>query len=249
MSDIKKLFVEFIQDILKDDPKNSKSFPIKRETPENRRFLQLRVLLRGVVPSVWRSFVVPSDFTFYDLHEILQIIMDWKNNYLYEFIVKDGTRYRTLSSLKDNISYCTNDEAANYDLSYLKREGMKCKYTYNLGDSWVHEIVVQNLDYKSTSKQLVFILSGERKAPPEDCGGIYGYYDIIDAIEEQDKDNELLEKFGKYDPEYFPIDLYNTKLAAMFGENEKAEQSNVANNKNTKKTVTKKDAAKKSTKE
>jgi hypothetical protein len=49
-------------------------------------------------------------------------------------------------------------------------------------------------------------LEGARACPPEDCGGIWGYADFVDAIQNPDHEQheELLEWVGgRFDPERF----------------------------------------------
>ncbi|MDR2439942.1 MAG: plasmid pRiA4b ORF-3 family protein [Planctomycetaceae bacterium] len=192
---------------------------VKDSKPEDRRFLQLKVTLKGIEPPIWRTFVMLNTLTFLDLHMILQEIMGWEHCHPYEFTIGTG---RNAQSLGGAPSYWGIDEgdqgkAVEFNLTFLKRKGMKFTYTYDFGDSWVHEIVVMDSDYNYSGEQPVWLLSGERNCPPEDCGGVYGYYDILEALKNPEEQNEILDWLGDYDPEYFSLDAHNTKLTRIFG--------------------------------
>ena len=51
--------------------------------------LQLKVQLEGINPLIWRTFQIDQTETFFDLHEILQIVMGWENAHLFEFQIKE----------------------------------------------------------------------------------------------------------------------------------------------------------------
>jgi hypothetical protein len=190
----------------------------KDSKPEDRRFLQLKVTLKEIKPAIWRTFVMPNTMTLLDLHRILQEIMGWEHCHLYEFTV--GTRPYTQSFTSKSNYFGIDDNlenAAEFDLTFLKQKGMKFTYTYDFGDSWVHEIVVINSDYNYSGDPPVFVLAGERKCPPEDCGGVYGYYEILEALKNPKEQSEILDWVGDYDPEDFSPNTCNVVLAKMFG--------------------------------
>ncbi|RAK61901.1 plasmid pRiA4b ORF-3 family protein, partial [Phenylobacterium kunshanense] len=54
-------------------------------------------------------------------------------------------------------------------------------YTYDFGDSWEHRIVVSNIRPGAPAVRYPRYLAGERNGPPEDCGGVPGFYDLLDA--------------------------------------------------------------------
>jgi hypothetical protein len=58
-------------------------------------------------------------------------------------------------------------------------------------------------------------IAGENACPPEDCGGIYGYYDVLAAVKDpkHPEHKEWLEWLGgKFDPEKFDLAAVNTTL-------------------------------------
>jgi hypothetical protein len=206
--------------------KQPKLFKVQKSTPKERRFLMLKVVLKGISPPIWRSFVLPNDLTFADLHEVLQVIMGWEDCHLYEFTVGKRPHARTLSIVDEEMISPfgeDTDDVADFDLSFFSRKGMKFTYTYDFGDSWEHEITVEDSNYDYSGDQLVFVLSGKRNCPPEDCGGVLGYYNILEALNDPHGDSEILEWIGNnYDPEKFSLDKYNRVLAKRFGKLQKS---------------------------
>jgi len=49
---------------------------------------QLRVVLRGVSPLIWRRLLVRSDSTIADLHRTLQIAFGWSDEHLHRFVIQ-----------------------------------------------------------------------------------------------------------------------------------------------------------------
>jgi hypothetical protein len=200
----------------------------KKSKPEECRFLKLKVSLKRISPPIGRSFVISNHLTFADLHEALQVIMGWENCHLYEFTIGKRPHVRTLTGKmeEDIISspFGGNmEDAADFDLSFLNRKEMKFTYTYDFGDSWEHEIIVEDANYDYSGDQLVFVLSGKRNCPQEDCGGVYGYYEILNALKNpQEQEVEYLEWIGDYDPEEFNFEYRNMRLAQMFGKPQKS---------------------------
>jgi len=204
--------------------------PVRKKitTTGERRYLQLKVTLKHISPPIWRRFVVPRDFTLAILHECLQIIMGWDDDHLYEFIVggrRGGKHYSVpMDDFMGGFGDFDDENAEDYDLSFLTRKGMKFTYIYDFGDSWDHELVAENVNYEhSATDPPVVVLAGQRNCPPEDCGGTWGYADIIEALAANDEgetdseQEELLHWVGEYDPDQFDLDEINAALANMFG--------------------------------
>ncbi|HED37234.1 MAG TPA: plasmid pRiA4b ORF-3 family protein, partial [Ignavibacteria bacterium] len=63
--------------------------------------------------------------------------------------------------------------------------------------------------------QIPICIDGKRNCPPEDCGGVWGYSDMLEVLKQPD--HEEYESYiewlgGKFDPEYFDKDEINKKL-------------------------------------
>jgi hypothetical protein len=63
-------------------------------------------------------------------------------------------------------------------------------YVYDFGDNWEHRIIVKQTGNTETGAKYPLFLGGERRCPPEDCGGPPGYFDFIENIAH--KESELV---------------------------------------------------------
>lgn len=200
--------------------------PVRKKVSatKERRYLLLKVTLKNISPPIWRRFVVPNDYSLAQMHECLQIIMGWENSHLYEFIVggrRDGRHYSVpMDEFMSGFEDFGDGNTADFDLSFLTRKGMKFAYIYDFGDSWDHELVAENVDYEhSDNDPPVVVLAGKRNCPPEDCGGSWGYANLVAVLADKDhpEHEDMLDWCGEYDPEEFDMEEINTVLAESFG--------------------------------
>jgi len=185
---------------------------IRRSTSEKHfGIYQMKVKLVGSEPAIWRSFRVSGNITLYKLHRILQVVMGWDNYHLYEFRV-GKTRYGE------------PDPEWGMEIKSARRVRVgeiftmvraKFIYFYDFGDGWQHEIVIEDiLPTKQELKHPVCI-KGKRACPPEDCGGIGGYADLLRIIRNpRDEEYQRMMTWlgGEFDPEYFDLDNVNRGL-------------------------------------
>jgi hypothetical protein len=97
------------------------------------------------------------------------------------------------------------------------RKGSRLRYTYDFGDDWAHDIVVEDVDRDEKTSE-VACLAAERAGPPEDSGGIPGYQNLIDAMgnpEHPDHDHYLDWLGGPFDPGAVDREAINTTLAEI----------------------------------
>jgi Plasmid pRiA4b ORF-3-like protein len=75
-------------------------------------------------------------------------------------------------------------------------------YLYAFGDSWEHRLTVTGIRQGEAGVAYPRYIGGEPNAPPEDCGGIPGFYETLDAIALPDHPNhaEAVEWFDEGDP-------------------------------------------------
>jgi hypothetical protein len=103
-------------------------------------------------------------------------------------------------------------------VQHLHQEGQKFLYEYDFGDSWEHEIVVEKILPVAADTHYPRCLKGKRVCPPEDCGGVWGYAELLEALaDEAHPDRALyLEMVGDaFDPEEFDLDWVNEVLVQM----------------------------------
>jgi hypothetical protein len=96
---------------------------------------------------------------------------------------------------------------------------MKFQYEYDFGDRWEHEVIVENDTVNINTKYPIYCVEGERACPPEDCGGVDGYAELLRILANPD-DPEYGEKSdwlrfvhsSNFDSERFDPDSCNRGL-------------------------------------
>ena len=166
---------------------------------------QLRVAIKGISPPIWRKLLVGSSTTLHDLHLIIQAAFGWYNYHLYEFDI--GNAHYANPDLMDD-EFPDDIDSRKTKLAQLAlREGSRFSYTYDYGDNWEHSITVQKILPYNKNKHLPSCIGGKRNGPPEDCGGAYGYQDMLRVVSDPaDPEHEsTVEWLGEYDPEEFDL--------------------------------------------
>src|SRR6266571_1274083 len=154
--------------------------------PPNRgtgRVHQLRVRLLDVEPAVWRRLQVEASVSLERLHVVLQKAMGWQNAHLYEFEVR-GHKYGVPDPGEPEYKVEPVWKIALREAAPV--EGTLFRYVYDLGDYWEHEIVVEQIQTPKDPFQHPICLAGERRCPPEDCGGPPGYAELLEIIRDSD---------------------------------------------------------------
>ena len=177
---------------------------------------QLKVTLNGSKPPIWRRILAPSNINLASFHVVLQIVMGWSDSHLHQFI--SGS---TMYGIPDDESggdygFEINNEN-EYNLSQLlRKEKDSLIYEYDFGDGWEHKIILEKVLPHDTSLDVPRCIKGKRTCPPEDCGGIWGYQDLIEIINDTShpEHEEMLEWLGgDFDPEYFDVNETNEILS------------------------------------
>lgn len=186
---------------------------------------RLRVTLRWIDPPIWRLIDVPGDVSLEKLHRIIQAAMGWENSHLYGFRLGrtdfGGAPDFDLGAFIDLASSGLGPKARprsprNAILSDVApARGKSFLYEYDFGDSWEHDVWVEEIRTGEGSPSHPVCLAGERACPPEDCGGVPGYEDLLAAIRDPEHPDheDLVEWVGSaFDPEAFDLDAVNLRL-------------------------------------
>lgn len=181
---------------------------------------QIQISLKASKPKIWRRILISSDLPLADFHKLIQTTMGWDNVHLHQF-VKDDIFYTKKATNDDLFCDLADPDDVDYmDLvvsSLLKKEKDKMIYEYDFGDGWAHNIVLEKIISAEKALKQPLCLAGKGNCPPEDCGGIWGYKDILAVVKQPEhKDyNNYLEWLGAdFDPEYFDKDEINEMLKA-----------------------------------
>jgi len=131
-------------------------------TPTVPAVYQLRVVLRGISPIIWRRLLIPADTTLAGLHDVLQVAFGWSGEHLHRFVVHgadyDAHDFRNLRLV---------------DLGL--RETERFVYDYDLGALWRHDLRVEQILPVVPGGRYPRCTGGRRAGPPEWCGGPWGY--------------------------------------------------------------------------
>ena len=179
---------------------------------------QIRVVIRGIIPLIWRRLLLRSDSTLANLHYVLQSAFNWEDYRLHRFAIR-GMEYgffRMGGSLYSGDAHQVrlSDFHFQPDESFI--------YEYDLGNRWIHDIRMESTLLFDTNKHYPCCIGGKRAAPPEDCGGptVYmrhlGVYRYIVEDDNQDEflnyEDEALQDLIQYDPEHFDQRHLNVEL-------------------------------------
>jgi hypothetical protein len=179
---------------------------------------QLKVTLLDTNPPIWRRLLVPADLSLAQLHHVLQVAMGWQDGHLHEFSAH-GRRFGTPDPEDQFMAEDVEDERRMRICGVFGRTGAKAVYTYDFGDTWEHSIVLEKRLPAAPNVVYPICTEGQLACPPEDCGGIPGSYDLLDALRDptHDEHKELKEWVGgDYDPEAFSIEAVNRILTRLF---------------------------------
>jgi len=176
--------------------------------------VRLKVTLRGIRPPVWRRLLVPGAITLRHLHVAIQAAMGWEECHLHVFDV--GGRDYGDPDDGDDVA-----DERGLTLDTLVKSGVaRFAYTYDFGDGWQHAIVVEGRQPPDEGRTYPACIAGKRRCPPEDCGGPWGYRDLLAILADPSQPDhaEQLEWIGgAFDPEDFSVAAADAMLAARFG--------------------------------
>ena len=156
---------------------------------------QIKIQLEGL--NIWRRVVMPAEVSFNALHRVIQYSMGWGNYHLYEFELPEGV---VLVETSDEVEACSwMNEMPTYDgrprlrktyrlsknvkVDKYVKVGQSIPYVYDMGDYWEHVITFEKEidDYPNVYP---VCLEGEGACPPEDCGGVPGYLDLLEIVKD-----------------------------------------------------------------
>ena len=168
---------------------------------------EIKITLLGIDPPIWRRIRI-EDCTLDQLHQHIQCAMGWTNSHLHQF------RHRW-TDLRRSWPYSTTDHRKQrfwirpQPPSAVSRAAIhrpvKFLYQYDFGDSWEHEVLIERSLKREPRKSYPVCLDGARNCPPEDVGGVWGYFEYLHALGDpiHEEHQSQLEWNGPFDPEQF----------------------------------------------
>jgi Plasmid pRiA4b ORF-3-like protein len=170
----------------------------------------VRIELLDTDPLIWRQLDAPTSLTLKTLHDIIQVCIGWYDSHLWEFRIGD----QTYAPPMEDLGAGPRADAAKVRLRDVLKPGKTViEYLYDFGDSWEHRITVTDVRTEASGVTCPRYVAGEWAGPPEDCGGIPGFYNALDAMADpQHPDHaDIMEWLRGYDPKL--VDLFGINLA------------------------------------
>lgn len=184
---------------------------------KTRAVYQLHVRLCDIKPEIWRRLHVWEDTKLPQLHRILQMIFNWEDYHLHDFVAG-----RRVYSVPDpDVDYDDRkviDEKGVPLHHLIERVGDTFVYAYDFGDGWQHDVLLEAIVLPQPEVFYPRCIDGTRNGPPEDAGGPHGYARYIEALADPHYDDheDLLAWRGPFDPEEFSIERVNASLKRTF---------------------------------
>jgi hypothetical protein len=163
--------------------------------------LRLKIVLADTEPPIWRRVEVPAEMTLKDLHGVIQAVMGWEDDHLHQFHLGRQTI------------------SARVCLDELATGGVKrFTYLYDMGDSWEHRIQIEKRLAADPALSYPRFVDGAMRCPPEDVGGVPGFYEFLEAIADPkhpDHEDRLDWYGGSFDPKDLETERINKELVRL----------------------------------
>jgi hypothetical protein len=177
--------------------------------------LQVRIGLRGTDPLIWRRVLLPGAMTLEKLHSVIQAVMGWEDRHLHVFEIY-GKRYGPPDSeLEDDLRDFDEDGVR---IHLLFDEGDHFTYEYDFGDTWIHDLEVEEVTSVEIAMKQAVCLGGAQACPPEDSGGPWGFADFVTAISNpaHEEHEAMIDWYGgAFDPDSFVLGEANARIQRL----------------------------------
>ncbi|MBC8458438.1 MAG: DUF1841 family protein [Deltaproteobacteria bacterium] len=177
-----------------------------------KQFYQFKITLKGIRPPIWRRIQVPGDYTFWDLHVAIQDAMGWLDYHLHAFhILNPETGFKEEISGLDDSSWDDHQVTLGWERKislYFTPKNNKALYVYDFGDDWQHDVKLEKILPEEKNVKYPICLTGKRACPPEDCGGIWGYMNLLEILSDPNHEDyeDTVDWLGEeFNPDYFDI--------------------------------------------
>ena len=163
--------------------------------------IRLKIVLDDTEPPIWRMVELPAATDLKELHRIIQAAMGWDDEHLHSF--QAGRR-----KLGSRV------QLGELAASRIKRFG----YLYDMGDSWEHTLRIDKTLVADPKHSYPRLVDGAGRCPPEDCGGVPGFYAMLEALSDPrhpDHDDRMDWNGGGFDADDMDTKQINKRLAEI----------------------------------
>ena len=173
---------------------------------------RITITLQDVTPQVWRRVVLPGQWHLGQVHLAVQTAMGWDNSHLHEFTAS-GLRYGVPDPTWGDNEVRRETTARLHEV--VVGSGDSIAYWYDFGDDWHHDLVVEEVLPPQRHAQC---LAGTGACPPEDCGGPWGYSDLVAALGDPahpEREELMTWVPADFDPIAFDADGVDARLRSL----------------------------------
>jgi hypothetical protein len=188
-----------------------------RGTPARKpleKVFSLRASVVGCQPRIWRRLLVRETMWLSRLHDSLQVAFDWFDYQTHTFNLEDLHFGNPMKHDAVTVEDDRDVSLADLDLEHRNQ----FTYEYHFGESWQVELKVEKISTVEKGVTYPTCVAGERAGPPEDCGGLEAFHDMLACIKEPNTDlgREWLEWLGPdYDPAACDLVKINKSLKKL----------------------------------
>jgi hypothetical protein len=180
------------------------------------RIARIRIELDGIDPAVWRTIEVPLTMSLSELHEVIQAVMLFENYHLFQFDV--GTKRYAIPDPEWEDVRETVDAQSTKLGALVDRGVASFSYTYDFGDNWQHTVTIETITDADPALDYPRFIDGNRRAPPEDVGGIPGFEQFLDAMTKprHPERKNLLRWYGRpFDPDDIDVPEITARVSKI----------------------------------
>ncbi len=175
--------------------------------------VELDVNIEFLEPEVRRKLLVPYRFILGDLHDLLQHAFDWEFDHLWLFELRHSRRSPEFAEWDYDMD--ETYETSIRDIRERHRVRM-FTYLYDFGDCWSHCIRIGRKTKAKRGQIYPQLIEVQGRAPPEDCGGAWGYSDMIKSLDENNYvHREYEDESWKFDPLDTDEDRLKNKVRSL----------------------------------
>ncbi|HUJ42663.1 MAG TPA: plasmid pRiA4b ORF-3 family protein [Opitutaceae bacterium] len=182
--------------------------------PPRAKVLVLRLTVAAIQPRIWRRLLVRETMWLSRLHEAVQVLFGWYDYQTHLFFLGDK-RYG--NPMEQGSVVIEDDRDVTLADVRLAEQG-RGAYDYLFADGWHVDIRLEKTAAAEKGATYPRCVAGERAGPPEDCGGIEAYKDLLYCLKhpETDLGREWREWLGPaYDPEKCDLTAINKALRRL----------------------------------
>lgn len=182
---------------------------------------EFKITLNDTEPEIWRRVQVPEEYNFYELHCAIQHSMGWGDLHMHVFEMKNpGVKKRTVIGKQERGTI--SEEKAKIT-KHFPRIGQEASYMYDMGDGWIHDVVLEKILPAEPGVKYPVCIEGERACPPDDCGGTSGYERLCEIMADPSHpEHEFTKEWQEddFDPERFDpkeVDFKDPEMLKWLG--------------------------------